>query len=469
MGNMHSRHRHLLVAPIFALALVLSVAQRPETGMGSVLSGGAAIARGEVFADEDLLVALPDGVRGSLKAGGSMVVGRRAALLKQGSVLLAADGPIALRVGEATTVRGVAGAFVVIAEGSSLTVAALTTPVLVEWRDQRVIVPIGTQWRSSEALQGLRGDIAAWARARAVTLLPESYVREQIDLAASLAPPDAPARGALLAELAGDPEPDAGDPDAWLLHSFHPQLRAAVWTLPDPLGIPRSTSALRLLRFASSDLSPKPLPSVLVDRWRGAVAAFLATEEKPAAFLEELVRASRVPLRALAARGHPQRAHRIAEALISAVRPYAAGLPPAGLAAFTDLRRFDASLLQGSVDASVALPAPTEKSAGVAVVPSAPGASSSSSAAALSAAEIEQRAYALLRDAGAVFTVHTKIEAAGPALASVQGLVFGGKSGDRSFDFTLDLAREEVRGIAVGGRGVPFPMPFADFIAWARR
>jgi hypothetical protein len=78
------------------------------------------------------------------------------------------------------TLEGWNGAFSVSVQGESVTVAALTTPVVLQSGFQRTVVPIGTQLRIQDALPPLGEDAEAWLSARWVLPLPAFYIREQI-------------------------------------------------------------------------------------------------------------------------------------------------------------------------------------------------------------------------------------------------------------------------------------------------
>lgn len=439
------RHRHLLVAPLFALALAASLLPRSSVVRGA--EGERALPPGEVHAAEDRPFVLADGTQGVLRAGSRMTVSRSAPILEEGTLLLASARPFELRSGE-RDVRGVGGTITVIARGGKLTVAALTAPALVRWRDQRILVPIGMQWRSGDAdPEPLRGDEwSRWAAGRAVSLVPAEYLEGHAsgwDLE-----PDR----ALAASVLTD-----GDPDAWLLASLHPELWAAAWTSPEPAGAPRASRALRLLLLPAAGIAAPSLPPLIVKRWAEAVSSFLSFEHRPAEFLEHLLRQSLSPVGALARRGHPARAHELASALSLLAQPYARQLSEEGKALLLDLQRLDAQVLQGSLEASGGLPAtsPPPHPAPVNDTPPA------------SASEDEAAARRMLGDAGAVFTVRTHVQTIGPRVVAIRGVVFAGARGDRTLDFSLDLARGEVRDLVVGGKTVPYPVSWQTFLRHA--
>jgi hypothetical protein len=73
-----------------------------------------------------------------------------------------------------------------------------------------------------------------------------------------------------------------------------------------------------------------------------------------------------------------------------------------------------------------------------------------------------------LQEAGALFTTKTSIVARDAAHVQVQGLLFAQGSGHHAYTFTYDSVSKEVKDITQDGTLMPYPMLLSDFTRWAR-
>lgn len=134
------RHRHFVAAPLFALLLLTSMT-------GAVSSAGTPLRALVDAAAEDQPFFLDDGQFGVVRSGGTLIDGH----LMEGSAIVSSFGLIMMDVG-GVHVEGFRGSIHVSLQGTSLTVAALTTPALVRFGELALVVPAGLQgqWRPEE-------------------------------------------------------------------------------------------------------------------------------------------------------------------------------------------------------------------------------------------------------------------------------------------------------------------------------
>lgn len=164
-------HRHAVLVPLFLAVTVvstLSTAKR-EAQHASTVSGES-----EEFRTRN-------GVVGRREKGTSVSFEAADPVLSEGEVLLKGEGRVALDV-PGGTLLGLFGGFSAIRHGDTITIAALTTPVLLVRDDgARLLVPVGYQWRGIPAALGsFDQGISLWEEARKVSLLPSDFRRRQL-------------------------------------------------------------------------------------------------------------------------------------------------------------------------------------------------------------------------------------------------------------------------------------------------
>lgn len=147
MLGMLRRHRLFVVFPVFLLLLTLSV-------------------QGERM-------------RASVSRAGNVQE-----TLTQGSLLAASEGIVEVHAGD-FSLLGWAGGFSVTVEKGTVSVAALTTPVLIRGPTGRMLVPVRAQWKG-EHLPAYSGDAAAWLAPRSLKALPPAYIEEHITMLRAL-------------------------------------------------------------------------------------------------------------------------------------------------------------------------------------------------------------------------------------------------------------------------------------------
>lgn len=129
-------HRHLLLAPAFLALLTLSLAgSRPVPPLADAEARDAAVhavSGGAVRALSDA----------------TYVAGERAFALREGEVLVGARGLAAVSVGNGVTLSGWNGGYGALLSRGTLTVAAVSTPVVLRMGSGVVLVPMGMQWKA---------------------------------------------------------------------------------------------------------------------------------------------------------------------------------------------------------------------------------------------------------------------------------------------------------------------------------
>jgi hypothetical protein len=177
----HTRsHRHFIALPAFGVLVVVSLLSALQTVGEQSQAQLISITEGHE------VLALPSGLHGRLDEGEVEVIGSDV-YLKKGALLIESEGLIRLHVGD-RKLLGFGGAFHVSLYGDGLSVAALSTPVVVIDGEERVIVPALRQWRTqvTDPLPGIESGYASWADARSVQFMPQRFLHTQFEYLTSL-------------------------------------------------------------------------------------------------------------------------------------------------------------------------------------------------------------------------------------------------------------------------------------------
>lgn len=165
------RHRHLVALPFLALVMASSMPFAVGSLHASLIGQPAAESDPDVHTLSDgTVVVTQDG--GAFRVDGAWVVPEQGTLLLAGNALVNATY-------QDMDVLGWNGAYTLAVNGDVLTVAALTSPVVVRRDAERVVVPVGMQWRSDVALTSDSSDLSSWMQPRLPLPLPSSYVQQQ--------------------------------------------------------------------------------------------------------------------------------------------------------------------------------------------------------------------------------------------------------------------------------------------------
>ncbi|TSC58268.1 MAG: hypothetical protein Greene041619_699 [Candidatus Peregrinibacteria bacterium Greene0416_19] len=523
------RHRHLVVLPLFLAFVSLSVVQGDRRSAASAPEPHSLLQTG-IVPDGAYRLEVSRGSRlDALPGTDSLLLRDGTAFIRQGSVLAAARGFLRLEA-PGVSIRGIGGAAHLTVLGERVTVVAATTPLLLTINGQHLVVPVGMQWRSGTPPVALADGWEAWSSSRAVAPVPSDFIHreraqaaslldampqremersrlERIQMLASLfrlPPAQARAeasRGAgrahallsaledgdagrasalvrdpavirytllqpagshtLLGALLARPVPPSlamtllpslvDDPGLWLLTSFHPQTVEASWVLPARSDAGNDLLALRLLTFPLADTGQDALPDTVFDRWMAEAQAFISRLQSPAAFTEVLLSAVVPVVDRFRVGGYPERTRRYVEALLTLATPSEKELSRKARLTVERLRHIDVIPLQATVTGNVA-PTPAAGPSAGTLVP----------------AEVERLARDMLRQAGAILTVHTTVAATGPDTASVSEVIFSGSRGERSFRFAYHAVSNTVSHIVTGETSYPFPMTVEEFVGWVR-
>lgn len=514
---MPSTHRHSVVLPLLALLLAVSA-------MGAQKS----IPLNAQSAHGLSVHALASGGSADIAAGSIWQDGYGEALLDEGSALVHSTAPAVVRIGSlrATVLGG--GAFFS-RDDASVTVAAVTGPVLVEAGKAFVAVPVGMQWTLyGDVLPLIEDGADAWIAARTLSPLPDRFLREE--------------RNALAALSASYDLPASIDGDV-------PQVPVAVLTLQLSEALKRRSEEWRekVLGVLRSRIEREDIAAVQEILQRNDLADIRSSPHFTAVLMELALATTSVAMQqtllpVLATdpdtlllltlepsltdvawtmeSGHMGTERTAARVLAF---PFADTVAGAGrgfawgrwredfgtfLASFENPR--DAAI--GSLDvlgrlatlrdrqgyperarllahallehagaiSSDARGADTleqlrnldrvsASTSSVSVVVSAPVASSAASEHSFDPALTQARARAILQSAGALVSLQTRITAEAEAIARIDDIVFGGSGIDRTVSFLLDTERRQVSGITEGSETFPFPMPWEDFVSWVTR
>lgn len=449
MSEQKLRHRHAVFLPLFLLTLTLSAfphtVEQAKAKLTSLLGESQF---GEPFV-------LEDGTYGVVEQGGVLSV-EKGISLEKGSVVLGQDGLFQVAVGN-KVLSGLSGSFHVIRGSKNLTVSALTTPVLIRSKEERVLIPVGYQWEYAlgGTLPALKDGYTQWSDARSFRLLPEHFVRDALKKL-HRATPEKTASGTLLAASASKMDQFNAlsalmpNEEVWMLASLHPQYRAQAWSLPTG-DYTTESQLVRLIAFPYLDGSSESVEEFAMDRWSESVEEAALSVEIPEKFIERFFRTHFPLVKQMRERGYPERADLLAMHLRFLLEKWEATLPP-------ELNEILASLQR---DQNVALLPETSES--VQEKPAAPAVNT------LDPEEVRKRAYSLLHDTAALFTVETTVEPGEGNTARIEDVLFGGTREDRMVSFTLDVETKVVSQVEIEKKSYPFHMELSAFLEWMKK
>lgn len=163
------RHRHFVILPVFLGLLGLSLL--------SAFFGTSALTA-SVTQNRDIV---------SLSGGMQLIAGEGSAVDTSGAVPTIREGSVLVRsagIAQVHTalcdVLGLASTFHVVAGHDTVTVSAITTPVLVSVEGRRALVPTGMQLQVTGDLPGIALGYVAWRSKRVAAPLPEHFLRDQL-------------------------------------------------------------------------------------------------------------------------------------------------------------------------------------------------------------------------------------------------------------------------------------------------
>ncbi len=179
--TMLRRHRLLVVLPVFMVVLALSV--RGSQLGGSLMTENV---QGRPLGPFSHATQVMVADFQAILAPGAIIDQQVDQLprLTEGSLLVQSNGLIELDAGN-FSVLGLSGGFSISIQKDTVTIAALTTPVLVADGAARMLIPVRSQWKS-HGLASYKDALDTWLQARALKSLPVSYIEDQIALLKTL-------------------------------------------------------------------------------------------------------------------------------------------------------------------------------------------------------------------------------------------------------------------------------------------
>ncbi|MDA1208651.1 MAG: hypothetical protein O2904_01310 [bacterium] len=536
----NSSHRHFVAAPALALVIGISLFQGSYQASVSELSTGEEVIMG---LSEGVVSQLPSGAQVTVYSGDGFDASGSAFL--NGTALVSSDGVSHFTVGNMHIVA-LAGAFHVSYHSGDISIAALTTPVLVRDALHRVLVPSGLQWKGRDGnISRLSAGLVQWKADRKLDILPQRFIVRQLQNlsympsvdSADLLPasrnalpasrwstlPALRMQGAqdrtqhewqtqLLGTLRSRIESkdihavqsllsvsDYGeafqseattnmiihlmhtldldsamtmvllthlivDEDIWLLSSLDPRWREVTWTLFGPDSMKESIMT-RLFALPASDNAAQAASAFLIERWVQEILGIAGRMDSDHSleFLEEVI-ATGIPLVADAQRlGYPERARRLAEALLTLGSSVHDKIPEEMLNTLQTYHEFEKINVAAML---VTLRQPQDDAPEEVVLPQAQD--DIEEVAQYSPDIVEARTYAILRDMGAVFAVNTEIRAMEPNTARVRRVIFSTAAGDLTFDFHFNIAKGEISQIIQDGKEFPYSLPLETFSGWIK-
>ncbi len=177
--NIHKIHRHIVAGPLFTLALFGIVATTSGTVASAVFTATVSD-RVIGMTGRDQQFTLEDGTFGRLSAEGSLDVKDGRAELLGGGALVASRGIVWLKTGDAALL-GLRGGMYVHRSESTVTVAALSTPVLLRHQGFVAFVPQGGQatWKLTD-LPATPDHARTLTLADAVGPIDGDFLRDQL-------------------------------------------------------------------------------------------------------------------------------------------------------------------------------------------------------------------------------------------------------------------------------------------------
>jgi hypothetical protein len=515
-------HRTLVALPVMAVVCVLSL-RGAVSRHAQVLPEALPIQVGQTPASFTLdhgmtVIGLP---------GASFQLAR-VPYIENGEVLVAARGMSHVNAGN-VHMQGWRGAFSVVNDADSLTVVALTTPVLVAQNAERFLIPMGSQARLTSPLAPLEEGADAWIASRHFLPLPVHYLQERLDMVKDSAMAQ---KSRSSSEVIALPNfVDALRTDAAMERAIEEEdeaLRAqlmtaleqadaqAIHTLllaKDAERMLRTTDADTLATMASmaieSDTLSLFLPSLLKNEDMLLLASVHpllrdgswmlgATELSPSS---RLSRIAMFPSANLSSRAASQLATdrwrdevssvlkeqgEHAPALLQALLPYwadalqkqvALGLPERVQRSATALQSlatpYRDALNAESQELLSSLLALPNKLMDVRLEASSVNTQSASSAASIAShssaatADADTMIEALLK-AGGMRVPQTFVRPLSATTLQVRDMLFATPNGDKPFAFTFDAAKGEILNVIIEGKTLPYAVELQKFVEWIK-
>lgn len=243
--------------------------------------------------------------------------------------------------------------------------------------------------------------------------------------------------------------------------SAHPDIRNAYWAVPPALPTNDEAALIRLLSLPISDTEKEAVPGFAVERWQAQFEEFLKARKNPYALLNDAGVDLANLIEWMESVGYPERSLRYGSVLLALTKDAEDHLSPELAASLQHLRALQkvdirpSSLEEEPAQSNVKMAAPETYEHLPTTTPFVPQ-------------EVITRATNLLKRAGALFSMKTKVTAVDALHAHVEGILFATPQGDLLFDFDVNLQTTQVESILHNGELLPFPMDLDKFVTWVR-
>lgn len=500
-------HKHVIAIPL-AMAALLHLHFGTHSATPAVLLTGSLLGSSTEHIAEDREVRLPFNGSARVHASAMFHVSAEKISLEDGSVLVKAGGPIRIVAGNITILL-VRGSAVLSFSDGTLTVAALTAPVVLEQYGDRQLLPAGYQWRGEElTLEGMFAipadylleqeshvrtlssvspkpfiTLPSWnfgllpgaerRKEEAKALLLEQEVEEALlqknETAATKLfqqmPQEEQSNDGIGAVLGMQELPSIAfvtevlktveDADLALLLSAHPELEPAFTGT-----ISSEDTRTWMDRVFLSDYGVVALSEHAKLRsesyLRQALISAKDQEAKSAVLSPVILQLTRTASRASAVT-LPERANALLGLAERLSRGYEEVLSDEAKQALASLGTIDRPEIVSEVIA-------TESSSSASSDTSVPSDTSDSTA-----DLVINSTNAMLNSLHAMRSIETKVEAIAPYTAKVSGVYFAGGAGDNGVEFLYNTQKQEMYDIRLNGKLQPFPMDLEAFTKWVQR
>lgn len=188
----NARHRHFLAFPLFLLML----------GTG-VLGGGSTRLQAEILPAvtisaisarrQDRFFTLPRGIGGLLREDGILSDDGELLSLEEGTVILASDGLVRLRIGD-VIFSAFHGGLLATRSGDKFSIHALSSPVLLARDSFRILIPAGMQgsWTSEDSVPWEASLPAVVSQLQGFSIIMPDLLHDELETLSSVALPPIP-------------------------------------------------------------------------------------------------------------------------------------------------------------------------------------------------------------------------------------------------------------------------------------
>jgi len=238
------------------------------------------------------------------------------------------------------------------------------------------------------------------------------------------------------------------DYQTWLLASSHPELRRFAWAVGAPK-MSDEAALVEITSFPKSDVSKEAVEDSIRHYWEERVIKRANSLEGSTGFLLYIIDILIESVEEFRADGYPVRAEAYTETILRLADEFDYKIDNETAYRIMQLVReqkvriFDEG---GSIEEKKEI---EEEKEAVELTPD----------------EVKSKAYEILRDAGALFTVKTEINPVSSTTAEVSGIIFF----DQERVFELDVVNSEVSQIVHEGRVMPFSLPISAYVSWASK